>query len=74
VRKPLDVRTLRAVSRRLRARTRELDAKIKRHANLLTGRASNPYTVGRACEAELQADNLLSEARAISKKSKGAKK
>lgn len=64
---PLDARTLRAIARRLRTRANELDRKEKRNRALI-GESPNNFRVGRACECDLQADNLLSEARRIERK------
>jgi len=73
-RKPLDVRTLRCISRRLRKRSRELDAINKRNKALI-GQAPSLVRVGRANEADLWADHLLNEARAKPKsKRKGSER
>lgn len=66
-RQSFDARTLRAIARRLRKRGRELDQKNKRNKALI-GASPNNFRVGRACECDLQADNLLSEARRIERK------
>lgn len=63
----LDPRTLRTLSRRLRARSRELDAKNRRNKELI-GESPNMVRIGRANEADLWADNLLDEARYIERK------
>lgn len=68
--KPLDARTLRAVARRLRIRGRQLDQKNKRN-KVLIGESQSLVRVGRACECDMQADSLLSEARRIEKKGQG---
>lgn len=65
---PLCARTLRYVARRLRTRRRDID---KRHrARMKQGIKHNPYSDGRAAECDLQADNLLTEARAIEARAK----
>lgn len=61
--KPLDARTLRAASVRLR----------KRCNRLRRGVQFKDVTWGRAAEADLQADNMLSEARTIERKAKASK-
>ncbi len=60
----LDAKTLRTVARRLRSRGRELDKKNKRNKALI-GESPSQVRVGRACECDMQADNLLSEARSL---------
>jgi hypothetical protein len=71
-RRDLDARTLRCVARRLRGRGRELDAKNKRNKALI-GEPHNPYRTGRAMECYMQVDHLITEARAIERKSKASK-
>lgn len=69
----LDPRTLRAVSRRLRSRANELDRKNKRNKALI-GESPSLVRVGRANECDLQADNLLSEAKKLESPKKKAKR
>ncbi len=64
--KPLCPRTLRCIARRLRARRSDIDK--RQRLRVQQGIKRNPYSDGRAAECELQADNLLTEARAIEAK------
>lgn len=71
-RRSLDARTLRTVARRLRGRAHELDRKNKRNKALI-GESPSLVRVGRANECDLQADNMLNEARAVERKAKASK-
>ncbi len=63
--KPLCPRTLRNIARRMRTRANRLDKRERQRKKL--GLKMSDVAIGRACECDLWADNLLAEAKRLEK-------